>query len=81
MEAQKQVVQKNAGQKPAVPMGSWLGFHDRENPTLAKLVAYDRETDAYIFVNRDGLVIRRIGQQELRRLIIDKTVEKLNVAD
>ncbi len=58
-----------------VPMGTWLGFHDQDMPTLAKLAVYDRGNDSYIFANKQGLLVRQLTKLELQRLIESELVE------
>lgn len=52
-----------------VPMGAWLGFHDGETPMMAKLAVHDRESDRYIFVNREGIKLRELSRAEMMDLI------------
>ncbi len=60
-----------------IPMGSWLGFHDRHTPMMAKLAVHDRERGAYIFVNREGIKLRELSRQELDDLVNSDLVELL----
>ena len=48
-----------------LPMGTWLGFHDGDAPLMAKLAVHDPELNLYIFVNREGIKMRQLNQQEL----------------
>lgn len=48
-----------------LPMGTWLGFRDGDEATLARLAVYDRERDHYIFVDCEGKKIQQLGGREL----------------
>lgn len=50
-------------------LGSWLGFHDGEEPVTAKLAALDRERGLYVFVDRAGNPLRELGRTELQELM------------
>ena len=52
-----------------LPMGTWLGFHDGDTPLLAKLAVHDRENNHYIFVNRSGIKLRQLSEEELATLM------------
>lgn len=60
-----------------LPMGIWLGFHDRETPLMARFAVHDPEEDNFIFVNRRGIKLRQLSKNELLRLIDDDMVEIL----
>tara|TARA_R110002110_G_C13470513_1_gene720824 strand:+ start:61609 stop:63924 length:2316 start_codon:yes stop_codon:yes gene_type:complete len=60
-----------------LPMGAWLGFHDGDTPTMAKLAVHDREQDHYIFVNREGIKLRQLSRKELLKLMSDGLVDVL----
>ncbi|MDG1461226.1 MAG: DUF1631 family protein [Luminiphilus sp.] len=55
--------------KLQIPMGTWLGFHDRDPPLMAKIVACDLDKNSYIFTNRDGIKIRELTVPQLVALI------------
>jgi len=50
-------------------MGTWMGFHDREPPMMAKVAVRDLEKDSYIFTNRDGIKLRELTVAQLIGLI------------
>ena len=52
-----------------IPIGTWLGFHDREPPIMAKVAVRDLENDSYIFSNRDGIKLRELTVPQLVTLI------------
>lgn len=54
---------------PGLPIGTWLGFHDTDPPMLAKLALHDRAQSLLIFVNRQGIELRRVGEDEYLELI------------
>jgi len=60
-----------------LPVGVWIGFHDGDTPTMARLAVYDPEEDHFIFVNRKGMKIRQISRQEFLDLIDNNLVEIL----
>jgi Protein of unknown function (DUF1631) len=60
-----------------IPMGTWLGFHDTEVPTMAKLAVHDRDQDSYIFVNREGIKMRALNKQSLIDLLDDELIDLL----
>ncbi|MBT6265969.1 MAG: DUF1631 family protein [Halieaceae bacterium] len=55
--------------KLQIPMGTWLGFHDRDPPLMAKIVACDLEKNSYIFTNREGIKMRELTVPQLVALI------------
>lgn len=55
--------------KLQLPMGTWLGFHDREPPLMAKVAVRDPEKDSYIFTNRAGVKLRELTVRQLIALI------------
>lgn len=55
--------------KLQLPMGTWLGFHDREPPLMAKVAVRDPEKDSYIFTNRAGVKLRELTVNQLLALI------------
>jgi hypothetical protein len=63
----------------AIPIGTWLGFHDGEIPLLARLAVHDPTQDSYIFVNRDGVKLRELSGRELQRLFDDDIVDMLEL--
>jgi Protein of unknown function (DUF1631) len=73
--ASKPAAEKTSSGQVQVPMGTWLGFHDQDMPTLAKLAVYDRGNDSYIFANKQGLLVRQLTKLELQRLIESELVE------
>lgn len=50
-------------------MGTWMGFHDGDKPLMAKLAAYDKKRDTYIFVDREGIKMRDLKKLELVSLM------------
>ena len=52
-----------------IPIGTWLGFHDREPPIMARVAVRDLEKDSYIFTNRDGIKLRELTVPQLVTLI------------
>jgi hypothetical protein len=58
-----------------VPIGVWLGFHDQDISTMAKLAVYDRENDNYIFANKQGYLVRQLKSPELIQLIEQELVD------
>lgn len=69
----KQVAGGPAG--ALIPVGLWLAFHDLEMPTLAKLAIYDHKNKNYLFANKQGLLVRQIGKDELLQLIKAEMVD------
>ena len=55
--------------KLQIPMGTWMGFHDRDPPLMAKVAVRDREKDSYIFTNREGIKLRELTVPQLIALI------------
>jgi hypothetical protein len=55
--------------KLQIPIGTWLGFHDRDPPLMAKIVACDLEKNSYIFTNREGIKMRELTVPQLVALI------------
>ena len=68
-----------------LPMGTWLGFHDRDPPLMAKVAVRDLEKDSYIFTNRDGIKLRELTVAQLIALIdrdmVDILERKKNFRD
>ena len=60
---------RNAILKLQIPIGTWLGFHDREPPIMAKVAVRDLDNDSYIFTNRDGIKLRELTVPQLVALI------------
>ena len=60
---------RNAILKLQIPIGTWLGFHDREPPIMAKVAVRDLDNDSYIFTNRDGIKLRELTVPQLIALI------------
>lgn len=54
---------------PDLPIGTWLGFHDTDTPLLAKLALHDKVRGILIFVNRQGIELRRLEEREYLALI------------
>jgi hypothetical protein len=52
-----------------VPIGTWLGFHDREPPIMARVAVRDLDKDSYIFTNREGIKLRELTVPQLVTLI------------
>jgi hypothetical protein len=61
--------------RPELPLGTWLGFHDVDPPLLAKLALHDKVRQLLIFVNRKGVELRRLGEEEYFALIRDGQVD------
>ncbi|MEH6591207.1 MAG: DUF1631 family protein [Halioglobus sp.] len=61
-----------------IPMGTWMGFHDTEVPTMAKLAVHDKDQDSYIFVNREGIKMRALNKQSLIDLLDDELIDLLD---
>jgi len=64
--------------KLQIPMGTWLGFHDREPPMMAKVAVRDLEKDSYIFTNREGIKLRELTVAQLIALIDRDMVDILD---
>ncbi len=62
---------------PELPMGTWLGFHDLDPPLLAKLAMHDKVRRLLIFVNRKGIELRRLHEDEYMELLQDGQVDIL----
>ena len=52
-----------------IPIGTWLGFHDREPPIMARAAVRDLDKDSYIFTNREGIKLRELTVPQLVTLI------------
>jgi hypothetical protein len=52
-----------------IPIGTWLGFHDREPPIMARVAVRDLDKDSYIFTNRDGIKLRELTVPQLVTLV------------
>jgi len=63
-----------------LPVGVWIGFHDGDTPTMARLAVYDPEEDHFTFVNRKGMKIRQISREEFLDLIDNNLVEILEAS-
>ena len=61
--------ESNTVVKLQIPMGTWMGFHDREPPLMAKVAVRDLEKDSYIFTNREGIKLRELTVAQLIALI------------
>ena len=61
--------------EPELPMGSWLGFHDVDPPLLAKLALHDKVRKLLIFVNRKGMELRRLEEEDYFNLIREGQVD------
>jgi hypothetical protein len=48
---------------------TWLGFHEGDKSTLARVAVFNRQHNAYIFVDCYGRKIRQLGERELVILI------------
>ena len=55
--------------KLQIPMGTWIGFHDRDPPLMARVAVRDIEKDSYIFTNREGIKLRELTVAQLMALI------------
>lgn len=55
--------------KLQIPMGTWIGFHDRDPPLMARVAVRDIEKDSYIFTNREGVKLRELTVAQLMALI------------
>ena len=58
--------------RPELPLGTWLGFHDVDPPLLAKLALHDKVRRLLIFVNRQGVELRRLAEDDYFALISDE---------
>jgi Protein of unknown function (DUF1631) len=63
--------------RPELPMGTWLGFHDTDPPLLAKLALHDKVRRLLIFVNRKGIELRRLEEEQYFELIQSGLVDIL----
>ena len=61
--------ESNTVVKLQIPMGTWMGFHDRDPPLMAKVAVRDLEKDSYIFTNREGIKLRELTVPQLVALI------------
>lgn len=61
--------QSNTVVKLQIPMGTWIGFHDRDPPLMARVAVRDMEKDSYIFTNREGIKLRELTVAQLMALI------------
>ncbi len=77
--------ESNTVVKLQIPMGTWMGFHDREPPLLARVAVRDLEKDSYIFTNREGIKLRELTVAQLIALIdrdmVDILERKTNFRD
>jgi hypothetical protein len=64
-----QPYESNTVVKLQIPMGTWIGFHDRDPPLMAKVAVRDLEKDSYIFTNREGIKLRELTVPQLIALI------------
>ncbi len=64
-----QPYESNTVVKLQIPMGTWMGFHDRDPPLMAKVAVRDLEKDSYIFTNREGIKLRELTVPQLVALI------------
>ena len=69
----------DANRQVDLPMGVWIGFHDGEAPTMARLAVFDPNEDCFIFVNRQGVKIRIVSRHEMLSLIDHDMVDILQV--
>ena len=60
-----------------IPIGTWLGFHDREPPIMARVAVRDLNKDSYIFTNREGIKLRELTVPQLGTLIERDMVDVL----
>ena len=77
--------ESNTVVKLQIPMGTWMGFHDRDPPLMAKVAVRDLEKDSYIFTNREGIKLRELTVPQLVALIdrdmVDILERKTNFRD
>ena len=52
-----------------LPIGTWLGFHDREPPIMARFAVRDLDKDSLIFTNREGIKLRELTTPQLITLV------------
>lgn len=85
MPATEAPYESNTVVKLQLPMGTWMGFHDREPPMMARVAVRDLEKDSYIFTNRDGIKLRELTVAQLIGLIerdmVDILERKTNFRD
>lgn len=60
-----------------LPTGTWLGFRDGDEVTLARMAVYDREQNHYIFVDRHGIKVKQLGGRQLLILLTRGLVDIL----
>ena len=63
--------------KLQLPMGTWMGFYDRDPPLMAKVAAKDIEKNSYIFTDREGIKLREITVPQLIALMDRDMVDVL----
>jgi hypothetical protein len=61
--------ESNTVVKLQIPLGTWIGFHDRDPPLMARVAVRDMEKDSYIFTNREGIKLRELTVAQLMALI------------
>lgn len=69
MPSTDQPYDSNTVVKLQIPMGTWMGFHDRDPPLMARVAVRDLEKDSYIFTNREGIKLRELTVAQLIALI------------
>lgn len=69
MPASESPYESNTIVKLQIPMGTWMGFHDRDPPLMARVAVRDLEKDSYIFTNREGIKLRELTVAQLIALI------------
>lgn len=69
MPASEAPYESNTIVKLQIPMGTWMGFHDRDPPLMARVAVRDLEKDSYIFTNREGIKLRELTVAQLIALI------------
>jgi hypothetical protein len=52
-----------------IPIGLWLGFHNQDMPTMAKLTIYDPANERYMFANEQGHLICQFSKLELLDMV------------
>ena len=71
--------------KLQIPVGTWIGFHDRNPPLMARIAVRDPEKDSYIFTDREGIKLRELTATQLIALIdrdmVDILERKTNFRD
>jgi len=70
--------ESNTVVKLQIPMGTWIGFHDRDPPLMARAAVRDLEKDSYIFTNREGIKLRELTVAQLMALIDRDMVDVLD---